>query len=58
MENVVDEKFVLDVKNYQFLYSHPTYIHRRGQGGLGAILPKIFRTYSHFVLWEVVFQTK
>jgi len=43
MENVVDEKFVLDVKNYQFLYSHPTYIHKRGQGGLGGHSPQNFQ---------------
>ena len=32
--------------------------HRHSQGGRGAMAPQIFRKYSHFVLWETVFQTK
>ena len=32
--------------------------HRRSHGGgKGAMPPKHFRTYSHFVLWEAFFQT-
>jgi len=33
------------------------WVHRRSQGGLRS-QPPIFRTYSHFVLWEAASQTK
>jgi len=37
----------------------PTCRHRRSQGEpRGRWPPKMFKTSSHFVLWEVVFQTK